>query len=340
MSPCAKRARVVCLTPVKNEAWILQQFLTAASLWADDIIIADQGSTDDSVAIAKRFPRVTLVANNSDTYNESRRQQLLITAARKLPGPKILVALDADEFLSPLLATPNSIPKLMDSRPGSFIRVPWMNVNPNLQNGWIGHRNFIAAWFDNNREHESAPIHATRVPVRSGDLEVKTSGDALVLHWQYTAVERMRSKHRWYLAWERVHNIGQHPIRLYRQYHHMNAVPRSEMVSIHQRWIDWYQAHGIHLKSIRDDGFHWWDHQVLAWMNQLGVKHFAREAIWDKDWEEVARASGVRTPERFADPRNAWQRLVHLWLQRTQRYHRRLIVRGIDKILRGQQDEK
>ncbi len=46
---------LICLTPIKNEAWILDRFLKCASLWADYIIIADQQSTDSSIEIAKNI---------------------------------------------------------------------------------------------------------------------------------------------------------------------------------------------------------------------------------------------------------------------------------------------
>jgi hypothetical protein len=91
---------LICLTPIKDEAWILERFLKCASVWADHIIIADQGSKDESKEIACRFPKVTLVENNSKTYNERERQELLIREARKISGPRILMTLDADEFLT------------------------------------------------------------------------------------------------------------------------------------------------------------------------------------------------------------------------------------------------
>jgi len=78
---------VICLTPIKNESWILDRFIQCASLWADHIIIADQQSTDESRVIAGRYSKVTLIENSSATYSEKERQQLLLEAARKIPGP-------------------------------------------------------------------------------------------------------------------------------------------------------------------------------------------------------------------------------------------------------------
>ena len=94
------RPLLICMTPVRNEAWILNAFLKATSLWADFIIIADQCSTDGSREIAMRYPKVILIDNNNTDYNEAVRQKMLIDKAREIDGDKILFALDADEIFA------------------------------------------------------------------------------------------------------------------------------------------------------------------------------------------------------------------------------------------------
>jgi Glycosyltransferases involved in cell wall biogenesis len=94
------KRKVICLTPVKNESWILERFLKCTSLWADHIIIADQNSDDGSEEIAKSFQKVIYVKNSASQFNEPERQKLLINEARKISGEKVLVALDADEALT------------------------------------------------------------------------------------------------------------------------------------------------------------------------------------------------------------------------------------------------
>ena len=93
---------IICLIPVKNEAWILDRCLQTASLWADKIIVADQMSDDGSPEIAVKYSKVQLIRNTSAQFNEPERQKLLIDAARKIPydGKKLLIALDADEMLT------------------------------------------------------------------------------------------------------------------------------------------------------------------------------------------------------------------------------------------------
>ena len=83
--------KIICLIPVKNEAWILERCLQSASIWADHIIVADQGSTDDSIEIAKRFNKVILVDNSTnEDFNEYNMRSPLFNEAEKIEGPKVL----------------------------------------------------------------------------------------------------------------------------------------------------------------------------------------------------------------------------------------------------------
>jgi hypothetical protein len=85
---------VICLTPVKCEARILDRFLRCTSLWADVILIADQGSDDGSREIAAHHPKVQLLPYGGADLDEHARTQQLLAAARRVPGPRVLVALD------------------------------------------------------------------------------------------------------------------------------------------------------------------------------------------------------------------------------------------------------
>src|SRR2546425_10654486 len=88
--------RVVVVTPVRNEAWILERFLSVTSRFADHIIVADQRSSDDSRAICSRYPKVTVIDNPTDEFNERDRQLLLLRQARALgPPPPVILAPDA-----------------------------------------------------------------------------------------------------------------------------------------------------------------------------------------------------------------------------------------------------
>src|SRR5271154_3152689 len=117
-----EKPKIVVLTPVKNEAWILPRFLATTSLWADLIIIADQKSSDESVQICKRFEKVVLIPNENPNFNEAERQLLLIKAARELvPGSRILFALDADEILAANALETAGWQKILKAQPGTAV---------------------------------------------------------------------------------------------------------------------------------------------------------------------------------------------------------------------------
>ena len=81
--------KLVVLTPVRNEAWVLRGFLEATSLWADYIIIADQMSNDGSRDIAREYPKVILIDNDREEMHMAATRRLLFEEARKIKGEKI-----------------------------------------------------------------------------------------------------------------------------------------------------------------------------------------------------------------------------------------------------------
>ncbi|MFO5494935.1 MAG: glycosyltransferase family 2 protein, partial [Cuspidothrix sp.] len=117
-----KLPKIVVITPVKNEAWILDRFLSVTSQFADHIIIADQNSTDGSQAICKKYPKVILIENKSQQFNEAERQLLLIQTARDLVQEhKIILALDADEILAANATKTASWQKMLQAEPGTIL---------------------------------------------------------------------------------------------------------------------------------------------------------------------------------------------------------------------------
>lgn len=324
--------KVICLAPIRNEAWILDAFLRAAALWADVIIVCDQGSEDGSVSIARRHAKVTVVQNQAKSFSEPERQRILMEEARKIPGPRILIAVDADEFLTPALAHRDWFDRLWAAGPGAAARVPLFNVKPGLAKGWIGNRNYVAGWVDDGSVHDPAIIHSTRLPAPS--VLVDTPSDGAAMHFQFVAPERMRSKHRWYQCWERLNRPGRNAVDVYREYHHMDALAPEEIIPVPEAWLRWYAGQGVDLAAVRDDGLHWWDRQVLDWMEKRGAAHFRREAIWDRDWRAKAQELGLAACERFSDPRSLREKCAHAWLAATQPRRRSLGTRFGDKLWR------
>jgi hypothetical protein len=328
-----QRNRIVCLTPVRNEAWLLDKFLTCASLWADEIVVGDQCSSDGSRAISRRFPKVTLVENDSPVYDEPRQRRLLLEAGRRLPGRKTFVVLDADEFLSANFNASEEWRLLATAAPGTTFRFNWANILPGFRRCWvIG--NLPAAFVDDGRPFFGLPLHGPRLPPpesgRCVDLrEIK------ILHYQYTDWARMKSKQCWYQCYEYVLAPEKSAVAVYRNYHRMDLFARREKLTrpLPAEWLSWYEQQGVVMKEVgRSDS--WWDEDVVRMMLQFGPAHFRRAAIWSRDWNRVRERFFPDHTQSLDDPRGIGLKLLHACLRLSQPWSRAWMVRTADRVLR------
>jgi hypothetical protein len=154
------RPKLICLTPVRNEEWILEAFLTSSSEWADHIIIADQNSYDNSRLIASKFKKVILIDNNDENFNEPERQKMLIDVARNIKGDKILFTLDADEIFSCGFLYTADWSKIISSKPGDMFGFQWANITPDLKHYAPSAFHYPWAFHDDGSEHQKLyPLH-------------------------------------------------------------------------------------------------------------------------------------------------------------------------------------
>jgi Glycosyl transferase family 2 len=334
---------VICLTPIKDEAWILERFLKCASVWADHIIIADQQSKDESKEIARSFPKVTLIENNSETYNEPERQQLLIGEARKIPGPKILMALDADEFLTANFLTSPEWETILRSTQGTVIRFQRLEVFADTSG--LCYLSFSCdppiGLVDNDTEHKGPAIHSFRIPVKAGAGTVIAT-QIKIMHYCLLDRERFKSRIRWYQCFEHL-STKKRPIDLYRFYNQDLFAPSSAITPVPKEWLRGYEELGIDMSSIHRRGAYHWDKEVLQLFEKYGAARFKQLGIWDANWTQLHRELYPQESEKtVADPRRLLHRVVHKWLRWTQpdfcpsanrRTGRLLIYRTVQKAL-------
>lgn len=319
--------KIICLTPVKNEAWILETFLRCASVWADRIIVADQMSDDGSREIAARFGKVALVDNDCPAFNEPERVQLLLREARKIPGRKILVALDADEILVGDLSCLRG-PEFNDLADGTRIAFDWVNVHPSRNKYWNSNPPMTWGFVDDGSPHSGARIHSGRVPEPEGSpLHVATG--VRIFHLQYLDWERMRSKHRWYGCYERLQFPRRSGISIYRMYHHMDSVPDAQFRPVLESDLGDYRGIGIDPFDHRKEACYRWDREILRMIARHGAARFRDIDIWSVDWKELA--GGDRA---FGDPRSIPLILLDRYLKATQSIHKSFPVRILDKLLK------
>lgn len=327
---------IICLTPIKNEAWILDKFLKSTSLWADIIIISDQMSTDGSREIAKSYPKVVLVDNDQKTdFSEYNMRKPLIDAARKIPGDKLLIALDADEVF-----TPNFDSKEWDEMKrlpkGAVIKFPWINIYKNFESYWDYNYSIPVGYVDDDVEFISGLIHASRLFDPSERTKVVyEASEVKILHLQYTDWDRMKMKHRWYQCFERINYPEKKSIDIFRQYHHMDSLQKDDFIDIPVDWIDRYKAFDVDIKSISTLKNYHWEEKILNYFDEKGTLFFQKTAIWDINWVDIAKSYGRKNSMIYKDPRNIIDILIQKILLKTQNKQNKKSYRRLDRILKA-----
>ncbi len=278
--------RVVVVTPVRNEAWILERFLSVTSRFADYIIIADQRSTDDSRAICSRYPKVTLIDNPTDEFNERDRQLLLLRQARALvPAPRVILALDADEILAAnALATP-SWRAMLAARPGSIVCLERVDLYETPDRCMRHDRLTPLGYVDDGVEHAPRDMHSVRVPIPANAPRLLLD-DIAVLHYSALRPTALAAKLRWYSVIENVR--GTCPWVFKRRLRYAMHVDFTGAGRLERSRVEWFRAWedaGIDMRSVTEEQYHWYDFEVLRYFKQHGARRFWLDDIWRFDWE-------------------------------------------------------
>jgi hypothetical protein len=309
--------KIICLTPVKNEEWILERFLLCASLWADHIIIADQNSTDSSRDIAESFDKVIVVENNSKAFNEPERQKILINAARKISGPKLLIALDADEFLSSNYLDSFEWKHIQSLEPGSRVYFEFINIHSSYRKYWTkGHHYF--GFIDNGSPHVGFEIDSPRLPDTKYSTIYKSS-DIKVLHFQYTDPQRVKYKQIWYQCLEKTLSdttyLGGRKTNYYIfQRYNKYKFPARELKSLQPNWTDRYIQEGILLFKAKNCSIFFLKY-IRILFDKYGVDFFEKLDIWEESWNDLFGST------IYHDPRTYSTKLIHKWLNNRKHLH-------------------
>jgi glycosyltransferase involved in cell wall biosynthesis len=278
--------KIVVVTPVKNESWILDRFLSVTSQFADHIIIADQCSTDDSVDICRKYAKVTVFENKSEKYDEAERQIALLKTARELvPEHKIILALDADELLAADATSKIGWQTMLRSEPGTVLcfEKPDLYVRPDLciryDIPWpIG-------YVDDGAEHKPRKIHSIRIPLPPEAPRLYLH-DVKFLHYRLTRPAAEAAKFRMYSVLENVNQLSPLRRRRIRYADGFNHLSAGRLEPTPTAWFSGWEEQGIDMHTITCYNRYWYDQEVLSQLLRHGSKRFWGDDIWNYDWNE------------------------------------------------------
>jgi glycosyltransferase involved in cell wall biosynthesis len=320
---------VICVVLVRNEAWVLENFIKCATPWADIIIIGDHNSTDESAQIARKYDHVKLVPIPHSAFDEGVRRKAVIDEARKVPGDRLILALDADEMISANWAQSPEWQLMLHAPPGTSFYFDLIEPLPGLQE--VTKYGTLAGFVDDGTEYQytNVKIHNPRLPTTQGKTVKLT--DIKLLHYIYLDPERMFSKHRWYKCVEYI-EFGKRPWILCITYQDTKIKKYdAPVIRLEEEWTNGYEWLNDYREGVeRPEKAYWYDAEVLKYFDCYGVGKFSKLNIWDVDWNRKAQLLGKTG--NYYDPRTPSE----IWVHKSVESHRETlkIKGGLSKIIR------
>lgn len=280
--------KIVVITPVKDEEWVLDRFLWACSRFADHILILDQQSSDKSLEICSRHPKVTVLSNPSTQYDESLRSELLVEGARRLFGEgNLLVAFDADEIPTYPSLDERVWTNLKKLPSGTHIcfEKPEMFSLPNRCVRTVS--TFPYGFIDDGSSMEGCLIHSRRTPGNPANPHYYSSSIILMhfarVRWQEYCVRQVV-----YCMIENIRKSKSHRVRTcYYAPEFFTRFGSDSSVAIPIEWTTGYQAAGVDILGFSSSRFNAFHLRVLRLFAEHGVEQFKFDPIWWEAWEEA-----------------------------------------------------
>lgn len=287
--------KVIVVTCVKDEGWILDRFLATCSVFADMVIISDESTgLDNSLEIYKRYPKAVVHHNGGPPAPYDGRRRFVFDEARKVQcARRIVVAIDADEILSANLLASSEWHEVLSAEPGTLFRMQWVNLWRTPAQYKVGGETGLglynrSIWVDDGvsaiPEVGIQGMHMVYTPENARRLVLLK--DIVCLHYQFCNWPRMEAKHRFYRAHEKVNIRKLSDLGIWRMYGYMNSA-RIDLGESPQEWFAGWEQFGIDMSGFTPDDFCFYDLDVLRLIDRYGADMFACQDIWRCDWDAI-----------------------------------------------------
>lgn len=324
------KTKIIVVTLVKDEAWMLDRFLSTCSQFADHIIVSDESTgLDNSLKIYSKYPKVILHHNSGSPVRADLRRQFVFQEARKISCDKrIIIAIDSDEILSANIFDSPEWNTVLNSEPGTLIYLQWVTLWKSYKYYRLDSPNFYGTynrqiWVDDGISEIPAVGHQ-EMHMAYNPLKAKKYlylNDIVCLHYQCCNWQRMEAKHRYYRAHEKANIQKLSDLAIYRIYGHFSSNAMAIKNSL-PKWYDGWIKMGIDVTSVSADDLTHFDISVIEMLKKNGSEFFKFQDIWRVNWNELIdraqQARMVPLDYQFLEPqKNIFSRLFHLYMRMT-----------------------
>jgi hypothetical protein len=332
------KTKLVCITPLRDERWILDRFLSCALLWADHVILGDNNSVEsyDDILEKHDVTRVTVIKNDMELFNESLLRQPLLEEARKICGRKLFIFLDADEVLSSNILDSPELDTIISAPEGTVFTTNWFQLRETVQDGFIGHTSIYPMFLDDNISayNMSTQFHGFRIPGEDKlpKWNIIKLNDISVVHYSMVDPQKIKIKIMWYQVQELLQHHRKTLITILRQYFALYLMtPNNTVESIPVNCFSNYLKAGIDMTSINKPCFIWQEKVIIDLFKRHGTKRFDLLDIWNHDWNAAARKYNEELP--ISRKRSLKGRLIRTYIRMTHKYYKNKIILIIDKLI-------
>jgi len=301
-----KLNKIIILSPIKNEEKYLPYFIELWNPICDNFIFLLEPSSDNSENIIKNCAKAILIHNVTNSYNEKKRAELLVSEARKIFGSgNVLLAVDADEF--PINDSKNLqewtiiryLPKgttIIFNKPDLLPGLKYLLNNPE----WA----LPLGYVDDGCSFSATKIHTTRVPISSSN--VYRPSFPMLYHFNLVNEHYFHARRRYYCCLENVFGTAKW-CRRYKRYSFSsndNPLFKYNVQNLIPITSDLFKSMGlgrIGKNLFKNIGPYWQDHELVNLLNQYGFRRFLFEPIWQLNYKKynveilgILKASAIK----------------------------------------------
>jgi glycosyltransferase involved in cell wall biosynthesis len=275
--------KVIALLPVKNEAWILPAFLSSVKQIADEIIVLDDHSEDNSreILLNANVQVETFHSNSGERHSMSDLRNKLLELGRESGGTHF-IWLDADEaFTANFLKSGRSV--LESLRPGQKLSMQWLALWKTIdkfrddQSVWSNNfKDFIVCDHpDYGFEDRFLSEGRTQGPNTSETLVKLPLEKGAVLHFQFVPWQKFQLKQAWYRCLELI-NAPTSAETINATYAITLDDPEVSLQQIPHGWTEGLKIDPKIIQSPAD----WHLNEIIILFNKHGIEFFEPLQIW------------------------------------------------------------